>query len=341
MANWKRLDDVKGNLDRLRIEGTPMGITVGWSWENLPLTLKLGKTVYLSAAPHTGKTEWWFEILINTSISKGWRHVVFSPETGKAEEIYAELLSKFRGQRYIKSEDSNWEKEISFIREHFFIVENDDSDLTVDDFYKIVDEIQDTVGTIHTTTIDPWNEMKENFLPEDLGREDKFLSRELGNVRRNAESKNRVNCIITHVRDQQMVQDGNNRYYPMPTARDFAGGQVWFRKGMLMIILWRPPYGLVSPDGIPYEQNEVHVKIAKAKPKGVATLGTYKMFLDLNKYQYYMLDPLTGGRIYANRTFMYGDQGNLNLSGSAITPNYGFYKEDEDMFKINDDEMPF
>jgi hypothetical protein len=89
----------------------------------------------------------------------------------------------------------------------------------------------------------------------------------------------------------------------MPTARDFAGGQVWFRKGLTVIIPWRPPYGLCDNGGIPYEENELRLRIAKAKPKGTAKTGIYTMFLDTQKYQYYIKDPsLIDVRIYADRS---------------------------------------
>jgi hypothetical protein len=86
----------------------------------------------------------------------------------------------------------------------------------------------------------------------------------------------------------------------MPTARDFAGGQVWFRKGLAVLIPWRPPTGLSDGDGNIYEKNEVHLKLAKSKPKGIGLSGTYKMFLDVSKYQYYMIDAF-GRKIYAQR----------------------------------------
>jgi hypothetical protein len=86
----------------------------------------------------------------------------------------------------------------------------------------------------------------------------------------------------------------------MPTARDFAGGQVWFRKGLSVLIPWRPPVGLTDSDNNVYEINEVHLKVAKSKPKGVSKNGTYKMYLDIEKYQYYMIDSF-GRKIYAKR----------------------------------------
>ncbi len=173
-------------------------------------------------------------------------------------------------------------------------------------FYELVDEIERKHEiTIHTTTIDPWNELTEEFKPEDLGREDKYLSRILGLARKNARKTNRHNCIINHVRDQPMVHaktiaGTEISYFPIPSARDFAGGQVWFRKGLSVLIPWRPPKDLLLADGTGAQENEVHLKVAKSKPKGVSKNGTYKMYLDLEKYQYYMIDAF-GRKIYANR----------------------------------------
>jgi hypothetical protein len=197
-----------------------------------------------------------------------------------------------------------------FINEHFIVIDPIDEDLTITKFYQLVDEIERKEGIkIHTTTIDPWNELTEEFIPADLGREDKYLSRILGLVRKNARKTGRHNCVINHVRDQPMVSaktiaGTDISYFPMPSARDFAGGQVWFRKGLSVLIPWRPPYGLGDADGVGAEKNEVHLKVAKSKPKGVSKNGVYKMFLDVERYQYYMLD-FKGNRVYANRGTTY------------------------------------
>ena len=173
--------------------------------------------------------------------------------------------------------------------------------------FELVDDIERKEGIkIHTTTIDPWNELTEEFIPADLGREDKYLSRILGLVRKNARKTGRHNCVINHVRDQPMVSaktiaGTDISYFPMPSARDFAGGQVWFRKGLSVLIPWRPPYGLGDADGVGAEKNEVHLKVAKSKPKGVSKNGTYKLFLDVEKYQYYIKD-FADNKIYANRS---------------------------------------
>ncbi len=307
---YKRLTELNNELFTLRHEKNVRGKSVGWDWDLLPYTIKEGCTTYIGAAPASGKTELWFEFLINLSCLHDWNHVVFSPETGSAAEIYAELCYKYIGKPYTEGEYSMTNAELvkaqMFIDEHFIVIDPIDDDLTLPKFYELVDEIERKHEiTIHTTTIDPWNELTEEFKHEDLGREDKYLSRILGLARKNARKTNRHNCIINHVRDQPMVHaktiaGTEISYFPIPSARDFAGGQVWFRKGLSVLIPWRPPKDLLLGDGTGAQENEVHLKVAKSKPKGVSKNGTYKMYLDLEKYQYYMIDVF-GRKIYANR----------------------------------------
>jgi hypothetical protein len=319
---YKRLTNVNNELFDIRLQKDVRGKSIGWDWDILPYTIKEGCTTYIGSAPASGKTELWFEILINLSCLHDWNHVIFSPETGSSAEIFAELCYKYVGKPYVQGQNSmsNSEQIVAemFINEHFIVIDPIDEDLTITKFYDLVDEIEKKEGIkIHTTTIDPWNELTEEFLPSDLGREDKYLSRILGTVRKNARRTGRHNCVINHVRDQPMVSSktiaGTDiSYFPMPSARDFAGGQVWFRKGLSVLIPWRPPYGLLDGDGNGAEKNEVHLKVAKSKPKGVSKNGVYKLYLDLDKYQYYMLD-YKGNRIYANRTKKQPEQKKITM----------------------------
>lgn len=318
---FKRLSNVNGEMVDLRHKKNVRGKSVGWDWDLLPYTIKEGCTTYIGAAPASGKTELWFEFLINLSCVYGWNHVVFSPETGSAAEIYAELCYKYIGKPYTIGDNAMTQGEQiraeMFIDKHFIVVDPIDEDLTLQGYYDLVDEIERTQEIqIHTTTIDPWNELTEEYIQSDLGREDKYLSRILGIARKNARKTNRHNCIINHVRDQtpitkELFSGEQVTYFPPPSARDFAGGQVWFRKGLCVLIPWRPPYGLKDNDGSICEANEVHLKVAKSKPKGVSKNGTYKMFLDVERYQYYMID-WKGNRVYANREPIKPTQTKLN-----------------------------
>lgn len=301
---YKQLNEIQQDLNNLREKGFQRGKSIGWDFDLLPYTVKLGSTTYIAASPGSGKTEIIKEIQINLSCLHNWNHVVFTPETGSIEEVYAEYCHSFVGKPYLKGKNHMDEAEKThaemFIDSHFIIVDPIDKDLNVKDFYKMITDIEnDWDKTVHTTVLDPWNELEEVYLPQDLGREDKYVSRVLGDIRKNARATNRHHFIVTHVRDQQLITREGVSYYPMPHAREFAGGQSWFRKANTMIIPWRPPYGLSDNDGKPYTANELHFRIAKSKPKGVSRNGTYVLYLDTDRYQYYM--EKDGERIYADR----------------------------------------
>lgn len=319
---YKQLKDVRNELKELQDKGFQRGYSIGWKFNDLPITFKLGCTTYVAAAPASGKTELIKEIQINLSCIHGLNHVIFTPETGSPTEIFAELCHAYIGKPYLSGKGSMSQQERhkaeKFVDEHFIIVDPVDEDLTITQMYAMVDTIEkDLNKKIHTTLIDPWNELTEEYLPEDLGREDKYLSRMLGNARKNARKTNRHHFIVTHVRDQAMVSQGEIRYYPPPHAREFAGGQVWFRKGLLMLIPWRPPEGLLNDHNEPYKGNELHLKVAKSKPKGVSENGTYILYLDTVKFQYYML--INNQRIYADRS--------QSVEQKSLKPNLDFSDE--------------
>mgnify|MGYP003112894370 CR=1 FL=1 len=293
IKHWHKANEKIKELNNLREQGYLKGYSIGWKFDSLPITIKSGCTTYVAGAPHDGKTEFWFEILINLSVEHGLRHAIYTPETGEVVDIISELCFKYIGKPYIKTESNSMSEAERvaaemFIDEFFYIIDPLDDNMTANDFYSMVDNIELQEGKrIHTTLIDPFNELSHDF-SKDEGRQDLYIERILGDVRKNARKTNRHNCVITHVRNQAPNISDGVTWFPMATAREIAGGQAWFRKGLLMIIVWRPPYGLNDEFGTPYEKNEVKIRVVKSKPKGVSINGTYTMFYDLTKNAYYM-----------------------------------------------------
>ena len=237
--------DKYDNLLELRANGQQKGYEVNHKELDKHMTVKMGTTTYVYGAPYSGKTQFWFEILLCLSEQHGLRHAIFSPETGTASEIFAELISMYaRGDFYntFKKQihEDEFNKAAQFVNEHFFVVDPEINIITHKDFFAYVSEIERVYNIkIHTTTIDPFNEFHQDF-SKNNGRQDLYLEDVLTEVRQNAKFYDRHNCIITHVTDQQaQIKDGK-RYYPQATFREIAGGQAWSRKGMQMVSGWRP-----------------------------------------------------------------------------------------------------
>lgn len=320
-------NDLLTQVEDLYEKGLSKGYFTGWPNLDDLITIKQGTTFYVYGSPFSGKTEWWFEVLINLSCNYGLRHVIYSPETGSPQNIVGELISKICRKPFFRNIDDSITKEelyknFNWIDEHFKIIEDPDGEMTLKDFYTIVEEYERDFGKIHTTTIDPFNELNNDLTSQrDLG-----LEKLLGQVRRDAIMKNRINCIITHVTDQELKQENGISFYPSPTPRQIAYGQAWYRKGMNMIGVWRPPYGLMDSDGRPFEKNEVHIDIQKFKPKGVGNRGKHIMFYDQKQNSYYEKN----NNIYNGPQIQYSIR---DLTTYSI-------KSQKDI-KIDNDDLPF
>jgi hypothetical protein len=286
------LNDCQEEIEEKYKNGLSRGYFAGWDELDLYWTMKMGATTYLYGAPYSGKTQIWYEILINTSKFYDFKHVVFSPETGGAADIYIELMQIYTGKDFYKdynnqmSEDQKQAAK-TFLDKHFIIVDPSEELITIDDFYNYVDIIERKFNVkIHTTTVDPWNELRHDFDKHTM--RDVYLEWALGKIRQNARVNNRHNCIITHITQQVQIKDKSGKmYYPPASFREVAGGQSWARKGMCMISTWRPPEGLSDETGRPYENNTTLLMIQKIKPKGSGKKGTAILFYDVKTHRYY------------------------------------------------------
>ena len=296
------LKEVEPDIDEKFKHGISRGYYVGWDALDEFYTLKLGTTTYIYGAPYSGKTILWYEILINCSRFYGMKHIVFSPETGGASDIYIHLIEISTGKNFYSNHGNQLsagelDEAKRFIDKHFIVVDPDDNMLTVEDFYAYCDIIERKFNTkIHTTTIDPWNELLHDFADKG-NRQDIYLEWTLGKIRQNARVNDRHNAIITHITHQQKVKDTNgNFYYPPADFREVSGGQSWARKGMNMLNIYRPPQGL-QHDGIIMPDNATIVSVQKVKPRGVGNKGEVILYFDFRSHRFY--EEKSGNRIYS------------------------------------------
>jgi hypothetical protein len=296
------INELQPTVDELYSNGIVRGKDIGFDCLRDLYTVKPACTTYIMGSPTSGKTEFWFEILLNLSEFYGWKHVIYTPETGTKEEIVAELCSKYIRKPFYKNysgymSESEKYSALAWLSQYFYIIDPADKDLTIVEFYDEVEALEKKEKIhIDTTTIDPYNELKNEF----KDRQDLYIESLLGLCRRNAMKHNRHNCIITHCADQKPMFTNGITWFPPPTAREYAGGQAWYRKGLAMIGAWRPPHQLSDDKGRPYEKNEVDIIIQKAKPKGIGEKGTAKLYFDWHKNRYYE-KSLTGEIKFAEK----------------------------------------
>lgn len=336
-----RYKEVHDDVEQLYEKGITRGNYLGFEGLHELYSFKNEGTTYVYGAPFSGKTEFWFEMMMNLTELYGFHHAIYTPESGTLAEIYAELLSKRLKKPFYKNLPDHMNvtehyKEKDFIDEYFFIIDPKDVDLTIEGFYSAVDDLEKAYKVkINTTVCDPFNELKHN-LSGDSGRQDLYIENKLGFIRRDAYTRGRHNVILTHVADQEPVKmkDGTV-YYPPATPRQIAGGQAWYRKAMNMICVWRPPAGITDPDtGVPFEDNETHIIINKYKPKGVGKKGRTKLYFDTMKNRYY--EKFNGMRRYAGE-----QESTIYHQTQIIEPNPAALRSFTEPVRDENQDSPF
>jgi len=285
----KKFRDVEQKLDNIRKSGTPKGEPTGFTTLDNFYSLKEGSFTFILAAPHNGKSELSFDLLINRAVKKGEKSIICSPETGGVEDIYAELIHKCTGKKIYLSEnghanDKEYYKAVNWIDQYFSIVDTEEKAYSFDELFGMVTDEKYVLA-------DPLNEMDHSASKEHGTRQDLYLEDLCSKIRRWNKKHKKHTIITLHPKDQtikeEKIKGKTIRYYPMPFAREAAYGQALYRKAMGWINMWRPTMGLKDDKGRLYEENEVVFFVEKARPKGSGMRGKGSLFLDTNRNCYY------------------------------------------------------
>lgn len=285
-------NQIQPQTDDLFKKGLDPGTPIGFKSLLPHWNAKRGCTTYIGGIPSHGKTEWHLEALMSLSEHFGWKHALFSPESGSPVEVIAELSHKYIGKSFNKGafqmSEADKYKADAFLSGHFFLLTPDENKLTVDELLDIASEIKKTHG-LDSFSIDPFNELNHDF-SKFGGREDKYLENVLGKIRRFARAENVHVFIIAHPRTLK-PQDG--KYLP-PTAFELSGGAAWYAKAESILCVHRPDM----------TSNRVEIHIQKAKPKQIGRKGSVILNWDWKKSRYYEESPLSSERTYSHHIDM-------------------------------------
>ena len=255
------------------------------------IKLKKGYPMFISGAPFVGKTEFTFEIALNQARLNNWKTFIYCGEGGNIEHIFYELLFKYLRKPYKFATEVEKVQAEYFVSTHFIICDHD-MDYTIESYYNLVQTTEDEIGWKFDMTIfDPFNDLDEED-DKYKGQIAKFIAGALKKCRIVSKQTNRIDVLVTHVADIKPEKDKDSGKYFERAAfpNEWAGGRSWWRRGFLMILIYRPPTFLNNEHGKPYEENETIVWVQKAKPKGIGTTGKVSIFFDWKKNGYYSYD---------------------------------------------------
>lgn len=256
------------------------------------ITYKVGYHCTVASPPASGKSYFVLSELVSLAERFESKSLVFSPEMGDKAEITALLIHLKSGKTIYEIEgiEKIGEEELDlclrWLNNHFIIIDSNKT-LTLEDIYEQHQMAQDEYKIkLNYIVIDNANDLKE---PEyGSQRQDLNVETMYSNIRRFNKERQCYTFILTHSSSQgpPIVQNGIKYYLPIG-PREVRSGEAIFRKSFLFLALWRPPYGLEDEQGIPYQENEVHVIVLKAKPANTAKKGFVgKLFFDWKKARY-------------------------------------------------------
>lgn len=294
--------DMHDELIGLREDGLRKGAWTGFNSLYDHYSMKLGSFSIIYAAPRQGKSEFIKELVLNTAEHEGWRWLICSPETGSPKEVFAEYASGYLRKPFMKTDggynasDLEAERAVNWLSEYIYILDGGLDDITVKDVYAEARRLEREKDIkINGIVIDPYTEMAEEDPSAPIH---KTVSGDLNTVRKNSSHNNYHTILSVHTRDIQMINHKAKgdpklyRYQPEPEITELSGGQMWSRKGFMMVSVWRTPWDIPITDeyGEPYERFQTKINIKKAKPKSAGKEGYVYLYYDFQSGRYYEKD---------------------------------------------------
>ena len=282
MATIKRLFDVNDKILRLRENSSDELLDTGFETLNPLYRVKPVGTTIIYGYPKMGKTEFLFQLLISLSVKYGRKHLIYSPESGSSEEIYAAIIHGLTGKTFDKRyhnyiTEAEYYRVQPFVQEHFIVAEDtDEKGLNFDEYIKLVKDCKKDYG-IHTSTIDNWNDIEH----ENYTNVSDYLKRKLPKWNKLAASQKIHSFLICHAKNPIGIKNGELPKAPTPYEID--GGAAWIQKAYNMICINRE---YIELNGRTQLGNEVDIIIQKVKPRIVGNTGICKLDYDWIKKCY-------------------------------------------------------
>lgn len=318
--------DVLNKLQSYRTTYHDKGKYLGFPSINNHYSMQLGNVTDWTGYPISGKTQFLMEMLMNTSVMYGWRHLIYFPDVGSNVEIIADLIHKKTGKSFDPGSPNHIsEKEIfstlDWITHHFLVLTKHDvkAKMTPMDFWDMAVKIKNDSG-LETASIDSWKDLNHPY--NEHGGYAQYLEMVL--PYRNAIAENNDLHLHTIIHPKLTEKENGKRKPPVPY--DLKGGSEWFNSGKCMITIDRPDF----------ETNEVDIYFNKIKPRSIGNIGQITMRYDVDAGRYYESNDIHGieHRHYA------GEQTEPTTTINLYGGNSWKGKTDDDEFTpIND--VPF
>jgi len=310
-------EDVNTKLKEYRDNYKTRGKYLGWDSFDNHYTMMLGTCTDWTGFPRSGKTQVLMELLLNTSMWYGWKHLVYFPDVGSNVEIIADLLHKKTGKTFNPEyenviTDEEIEIELKWVTDHFLVLTKTDvkGKLTPFEFWDYAVEIKKTKG-LQTASIDSWKDMNHPY--DKYGGYATYL--EVVLPYRNQIAEDNDLHLHTIIHPKLTEKEGGKRQPPTPY--DLKGGSEWFNSGKCMITVHR--------DDV--TDTRAEIIFHKMKPRSVGNVGNIELHFDVKTLTYYELENIQANQYvkkYANSKETINTKPLTDFQGAGFEDNLPF-----------------
>jgi len=324
-------DEMLPKMLEYREKGAKPGVYLGFPNIDKHYQMKEGTCTDWTGFYSSGKTQFVYELLINTSEFHGWTHLVYMPDAGNTIEVIEDLIHKKTGKSFVKHH-SNYISEMElkegyqWVMKHFRVLCKVDLKhrLTPFEFWELAVNMRKSDG-LSTATVDSWMNMKH----KDDMRDDKYLDEVLSYRNALAEESGLHIHTVVHPKSPSRNKNGE---ISRPTVHDINGGAAWSRNGKTIAVGHRENK----------DTTEFQVYFDKVKPRIVGVPGSAVLNFDIKRSRYYTSAIEGAGAL--ERHYASPDQpkivrgANNNINNDLI--QHGQFSGDFDL-PNTDDDVPF
>lgn len=267
--------------------GKSRGLTTHIEEVDKICTWKPGFLYGFTGYPQSGKSEWVNFLALLKAKFSGWRWLVYSPESGDADEYFDQLIHTLVGRpvdpHYANQmSEVEYLKAIDFVHEHFFLIE--DAKLDEEGLLPTPEVLRDVATALHQITPiqgflkDPWN-----TLTHKADRDDIYLSNQLSAEKRLAKKLDIVNVILVHPKSPNLAGYDPSKGLAIPKPFDIANGAMWNNKMDVIGALHRTNYHIDKTD--PFAVFATH-KVKKQNLVGLP--GEVEIKFERRENRYYI-----------------------------------------------------
>ncbi len=221
--------DLDEKINNLYKNGYPKGCKINLDTDEY-LTWRPGELTGFTGIPGSGKSEFVDQVMIKLADLHDWKWGVFSAENQPEELHFAKLSEKYIGKSF-HAHNQDYKMNVDelsvakdFINEHFYFVNIDEKNITLDGLLAKARELVLRKG-INGFLIDPWNYV-EHKIPQGYS-ETQYISEALTKISRFCKINNVHMVVVAHPTKIQKETDGK---YRVATLYDIAGSAHWFNK---------------------------------------------------------------------------------------------------------------